>query len=64
MGYFLYESVKDKRYFESAATLYTGFSRFYVGNIMSARELARDYNESHKEIFVENAKREYGSDLE
>ncbi|MFQ5904990.1 MAG: tol-pal system YbgF family protein [bacterium] len=64
MGYLLYKSVKAERYFEAAVTLYTGLSRFYVGNIMAASRLAREKNERERLLLIEEARRRYGGDLE
>lgn len=64
MGYLLYRSIVDQRYFEAAATFYTGFSRFYVSNIASASRLAGEHNEAQRSRLVEEARSMYGDDLE
>ena len=63
-GYLLYRSIVDQRYFEAAAAFYTGFSRFYVGNIASASRLAGEHNEAQRFKLVEEARSMYGDDLE
>ena len=64
MGYLLYRSIADQRYFEAAVAFYTGFSRFYVSNIASASRLAGDHNEAQRFKLVEDARDKYGGDLE
>lgn len=64
LGYVAYSSVKDSRYFEAAAAIYTGFSRFYVGNIMSASSLVRTQNQRRVEALVREGRLRYGEDLE
>jgi hypothetical protein len=64
IAYVTYRAVEDHRYFEAGAALYTGFSRFYVGNILAASSLARERNRVGMAELVEKAKREHGGDLD
>ena len=64
IGYLTYRAVDDRRYFEAAAAIYTGFSRFYVGNIMSASSLAREHNQEKMEEFISRGRTRNGEDLE
>jgi hypothetical protein len=63
IGYFAYEGVRDGRYFETAAALYTGVSRFYVSNILSASRLVREGNEKKRIELAREARRRHGDAL-
>lgn len=63
-GYLTYRAIDDHRYFEAAAAVYTGFSRFYVGNIISASSLVREDNHRRMDEVIRTGLTEHGEDLE
>ncbi len=63
IAYFAYEGIRDGRHFETAAAVYTGVSRFYLSNILSASRLVREGNEKKRIELARRARRLHGDAL-
>jgi hypothetical protein len=63
-GYLIYNAMKKKKYIDAALIFSLLFNRFYIGSIHNAQESAQKTNEKSREIWLDQMKTIYFTDID